>query len=107
MLNKKRVAKLLLKQQRAAIQDTKEGGAKIELDKALKLQEQQYTAFFPGQAQDKQSHIISSCATMKSFLSSEDKENKRPLNQIHLKKQRLLSPRKSAVKPYAQIQVPS
>ena len=101
MLHKKRVAKLLLKQQRAAAHDTKDGGAKIELGKTLKLQEQRFTGCFPGQLHDKQSHIISSCATMKSFLSSEDKENK-PLNQIHLKKQRLLSPRKSAVKPYAQ-----
>ena len=64
MLSKKRVAKLLLKQQRAV--DANEGGARIELEKSLRLQGQQHTAHFPGQAHDKQSHIISSCATMKS-----------------------------------------
>jgi hypothetical protein len=42
----------------------------------------QRTACFPGQVQESKSHIISSCATMKSFLSSENKENKLPKYQI-------------------------
>ena len=42
---------------------------------------------------------------MKSQNSSDDKENKRPLNIINYKKQKTLSPGKPLVKQYADNQV--
>ena len=85
MIQKKRLAKLLLKQkkcfpngdQQALGQYPHKG--QMSIPDGLNLQAQEHTACFTEFQREHhahQHHIISSCETYKSSLSSEDKENK-------------------------------